>query len=305
MSQIDVEFELRLRLRIIDVVNRKFEQDGYLERDYLWNFVIDGERFPLIDYSRGIRNPHQLSATLSITQSAQGPYDDIEHNDGLLHYKYQDGDDSSGGHNRKLYEAMKYQLPIILFRKEIPKILTPIAPVYVMEDREDERSFVIALDKSQLSLPNPRNLTPIQRQYAHRLARQRLHQPAFRTRVLQAYERQCAVCRLEVPKLLDAAHITPDAAVDEQNTVRDGSATVNNGLTLCKIHHAAYDKRLLGITPDYEIRLSSEIDSTAPSPMLQHSLLDMHGKQLTLPKRTAHHPDRDRLDLRWQEFVNQ
>ena len=41
--------------------------------------------------------------------------------------------------------------------------------------------------------------------------RQRLHQRAFRERVLDAYRHQCAFCRFRHAELLDAAHIVPDA----------------------------------------------------------------------------------------------
>jgi len=48
-----------------------------------------------------------------------------------------------------------------------------------------------------------RDLAEPQRAYARRLARQRLHQPAFRTRVLLAYETRCAICELKHGALLD------------------------------------------------------------------------------------------------------
>nr|WP_306428060.1 HNH endonuclease [Brevibacterium sp. 50QC2O2] len=60
----------------------------------------------------------------------------------------------------------------------------------------------------------------------------------------------CAVCSLAHPQLLDAAHIIDDS--DEH-----GIASVVNGLALCKIHHAAYDKFFMGIRPDYVIELTS------------------------------------------------
>ncbi|HXY27932.1 MAG TPA: hypothetical protein VEH82_06595, partial [Acidimicrobiales bacterium] len=48
------------------------------------------------------------------------------------------------------------------------------------------------------------------RAYVTRLARQRLHQLAFRHRELRAYRESCTMCRLRHPELLDAAHILPD-----------------------------------------------------------------------------------------------
>ncbi|WFR74686.1 HNH endonuclease signature motif containing protein [Prescottella defluvii] len=59
---------------------------------------------------------------------------------------------------------------------------------------------------------------------------------------MRAYETRCAVCSLAHGSLLDAAHIVSDGH-------DAGIASVRNGLALCKIHHAAFDVRILGITP--------------------------------------------------------
>ena len=36
--------------------------------------------------------------------------------------------------------------PLILFRKEVANYYTPVMPVYVVDDRPEERAFLIALD---------------------------------------------------------------------------------------------------------------------------------------------------------------
>ena len=48
-------------------------------------------------------------------------------------------------------------------------------------------------------------------------------------------------------ELLDAAHIVPDA--DE------GEPVIPNGLALCKLHHAAFDRYFLGVRPDYVLQV--------------------------------------------------
>ncbi len=94
-----------------------------------------------------------------------------------------------------------------------------------------------------------RDLAEPQREYARRLARQRLHQPAFRTRVLLAYETRCAICELKHGSLLDAAHIVPDSE-------EHGVPPTSNGLAPGKIHHAAYDQNTLGVSPDYRVAVN-------------------------------------------------
>ena len=80
----------------------------------------------------------------------------------------------------------------------------------------------------------------------------RLHQPVFRSMVMRAYRERCAVCSLRHNELLDAAHIVEDR-------YDLGVAAVRNGLALCKIHHAAYDSRILGVRPDLVVEIRADI----------------------------------------------
>lgn len=292
------EIEAALRKRIMDWVGDRAEANGgFLHREELLDFHIDGQKLPVIDYSRGIRNPSTFSSTLSIVSTADGPYDDTESDDGLLHYAYRKGDPWSGD-NIKLRHAMTTGMPLILFRKEIANIYTPVFPVYVVDDEPERRQFLIALDEAFRFIHEPGHLTEPQREYAVRLAKQRLHQPAFRTRVLVAYETRCAICELKHGALLDAAHIVPDGH-------RLGAPTVNNGLSLCKIHHAAYDQNMLGVTPDFEVRIALDLLEEIDGPMLKHGLQEMHGRTLALPRRRLDHPDREHLAWRYERFTTQ
>jgi putative restriction endonuclease len=68
------------------------------------------------------------------------------------------------------------------------------------------------------------------RRYVTRTVQQRLHQQEFRERVLDAYQRHCAVCRLKREQLLEAAHIVGDREAL-------GLPIVPNGIALCALHH--------------------------------------------------------------------
>jgi Predicted restriction endonuclease len=248
---------------------------------------------PLVDRNRGIRNPVDFDATLSILHSADGPYDDLDGGDGLLHYAYREGDPRTGD-NRKLRRAMELRVPIIYFERVRPNFYVPVFPSYVVGDDPQRRTFAIALDESLTFLPSP--LTDDTRSYAERVVWQRLHQPMFRARVINAYERSCTVCRLKHPDLLDAAHILPDSSAT-------GIPVVSNGLALCKIHHAAYDRNLMGITPDFQVRINGELLREIDGPMLRHGLQDMHGTAITLPRRRQERPSQDALAARFAEFI--
>jgi hypothetical protein len=125
---------------------------------------------------------------------------------------------------------------------------------------------------------------------------QRLHQPEFRGRVIRAYRTQCTVCTLRHGELLDAAHIIADSD-------SAGAPVVSNGLSLCKIHHAAYDRNLLAVRPDYVVEINKSLLAEIDGPMLKHGLQEMHGRSIVLPVRRSERPDRDRLEQRYDVSV--
>ena len=252
----------------------------------------DGETRRLVNQT-GIWNPRDLSATLTIMSSQDGPYNDKEAEGGFLRYDYRAGSDE--GNNTKLRRAYELGTPLILMRKIADGVYVPVFPVFVVGDDRENRQFLIALDESLRFLDDPLHPTVDQRRYAERVVRQRLHQPVFRGQVIRAYDRRCAVCSLRRPELLDAAHIIEDSH-------DDGVAHVTNGLSLCKIHHTAYDRSLLGVTPDYEVRINRELLDDVDGPMLKHGLQEMHGRPLELPKARREWPNPARLAKRWEEF---
>lgn len=274
------------------VAERRERNGGIVTRADLEAFTYGGEQLKLIDQSRGIRNPRQLIATLSILSQPNGPYDDIETEDGMLRYAYRTGAPDSGD-NRKLRRAAELGLPLLLLRGIAPGVFVPVFPVYIVADNPMERYVEIAVDESlrYLAATTP---TEDSRAYAERLTKLRLHQPVFRARVLAAYDRTCAICRLKHVDLLDAAHILSDA--------EGGQPVVPNGLTLCKIHHAAYDRNILGIRPDYVVEVREDVLAEVDGPMLRHGLQDIHGWRLELPRRAADLPDRELLAVRYAGF---
>jgi putative restriction endonuclease len=133
------------------------------------------------------------------------------------------------------------------------------------------------------------------RAYLTASVKTRLHQRGFRERVLNAYRTSCAFCKLKHRELLDAAHIIPDSEPE-------GSPIINNGLALCKLHHAALDSLILGVTPDYIIKVRDDILSEEDGPVLQYGLKNLNGARLILPSSKSDWPDRDRLAWRYEQF---
>lgn len=292
----DIEAEFRLRRQIIEELSgRLTETGGVITRDELTSFPLgSGDVRRLIDQSRGIWNPRDLSGTLSIVSDPQGIYDDRPESGGLFRYSYRSG--STAGDNTKLRRAMELRLPMILLRKLQPKLFMPILPVFALADDQTRQEFVLILDADQYEIANPLDLTPAERRYAERVMYQRLHQPEFRVRVLRAYETRCTVCTLRHGQFLDAAHIISDRQ-------ERGEPVVPNGLSLCKIHHAAYDGNLMGISPDGKVAINRDLLEEVDGPMLQHGLQAMHGRSIRFPRRRSDRPDPERLDLRYQSFL--
>lgn len=268
---------------------------GAVHLEELSDFPLpDGTRLRLIDGGGGgIWNPREFAATLAITTSRDGPYHDCEEEGGLLHYAYQRG--PTDGKNLKMRRALELGLPLLRFTKIVPNWYAPTFPVYVVGDNPIAREFTLALDEVLRLVPTEQSMSPLEKAYSARLVRQRVHQPAFRARVMLAYNRTCAVCVLKHVELLDAAHIIEDG--------HDwGEPVVQNGLSLCKIHHAAYDRGLLGISPDYEVHVNAALLEEVDGPMLKHGLQEMQGRPLHLPDSSRDHPDRARLAQRFEGF---
>ncbi|WP_403021007.1 HNH endonuclease [Salinibacterium sp. GXW1014] len=225
--------------------------------------------------------------------SLQSPYNDMLDNSTFVKYDYRSGGSSD---NDKLRAALRGQDPLIYFEALRSGVYAAHYPVYVVADDPAAEVFTIAMEESLRFFGDPANMSIDQRRYAERTVKARLHQPAFRAKVMHAYEDSCAICSLRHLELLDAAHIIADHEVT-------GFASVTNGLALCKIHHAAYDRNLLGISPDYRIHIDNDLLDEVDGPMLRHGLQDMHGGSLNLPKRRAELPSTEALALRFEQFA--
>jgi putative restriction endonuclease len=296
--------ELSVRLKVFKWLRARADAIGSIfdGRELNAGIVIDGRQVTLKGQT-GIWYPAGFSRPISITTVLDGPYrlDDIG-DDGILTYAYR-GQDPEHRDNRGLREAMRTRTPIVYFREVHRRRYQAIWPIIVIDDDPGALCIRACRDPAYEELrpgenPSDIPLSPIDlRRYAWGQTRHRLHQEAFRDIVVAAYDERCAVCRLRHPELLDAAHIIPDS--DDR-----GVPMVQNGLSMCKIHHAAYDSNILGISPDYDVRIRSDILEERDGPMLRHGLQELDGSKLVLPARNLDRPDRDRLALRYTDFLH-
>jgi putative restriction endonuclease len=264
----------------------------------LAGFSMAGERVPLVS-QQGIFKPRLCRLPLSIRTSVGGPYRDAFAPNGLLQYRYR-GDNRAHHENVGLRQAMQEKTPLVYLHGHVEGRYHAIWPVYVVADDPATLTFIVeprveaglSSDGDQAVYEEP----GIARRYAMRTVRQRLHQQRFAERVIAAYGERCALCRLRHRELLDASHIVPDCEPE-------GEPRVTNGLSLCKLHHAAFDGYFLTVDPDYRVQVRRDLLEEKDGPMLRHGLQELQGSSIHLPHRAALHPDREALAHRLEVFV--
>jgi putative restriction endonuclease len=276
-----------------DVIPRKLLEKGFMFKD---------QQVRLIG-PQGIFKPKILpEIPLSITTAPKGPYEDSFSYDGLLLYKYR-GTNSQHHENVGLRKAFLRRIPLIYFHGILPGKYLAVWPVFIVDDVPEQLNFKVAVDDLAYTLESdgvmPNTLRDsadsARRSYITTMVRNRLHQRGFRERVLSAYRDQCALCRLRHRELLDAAHIIPD-------NEPGGDPIVKNGIAMCKLHHAAFDKLFLGIRPDYVVVIRDDVLVETDGPMLRHGLQGLHHSNLLLPRQIDLRPDPSLLSRRWEIF---
>ena len=261
------------------------------------DFIYNNERV-VLSGQQGIWKPKQTQYPISIKSMINSIYDDEFVSDSRIKYRYK-GTNPNDWVNVGLRNCMKFKIPLIyLHEVSKGKYLTQW-PVYIVGDDITNLSFLVEAENKEYEIQTE-HLTiveenvEIERRYATRQMVQRLHQGSFREKVLKAYREHCAVCRLKHRELLDAAHIIPDN--------QGGKAVVSNGLSLCKIHHAAFDQNILGISPDYLIEIRKDILEEIDGPMLKYGIQQMHGGKIILPRNVNLQPDKQYLEKRYESF---
>lgn len=293
--------DARIRSAVFDWLSMQVEIHGdVLPRDLLAKgMLMDGWRVPMLG-PQGIFKPRVLEVPLSLTTSPNGPYDDGFETDGTLRYKYR-GKDPAHRDNVGVRFAMEAKLPLAYFHGLVPGRYLATWPVFVVGDNPRSLYFTVQVDDAtslqakseERDLQEPTDSA--RREYVTAVTRRRVHQRAFRERVLKAYQRECAFCRFRHEELLDAAHIVADA--DPL-----GEPCVSNGLALCRLHHAAFDRYFVGVRPNLTIEVRPDLLREVDGPTLVHGIQALHGRRITVPRQTSLRPDLERLELRFKEF---
>jgi len=114
---------------------------------------------------------------------------------------------------------------------------------------------------------------------------------AFRRVVVSVYEYRCAFCRLQAinslnQNILDGAHIKPFAEFYDDR--------IDNGISLCKNHHWAFDRGWFTIDDNYMILVSNDLREES---LNAKPTRDFQGNHILLPVQEQYRP---RIEaLRW------
>jgi putative restriction endonuclease len=166
----------------------------------------------VINPQRGIFKPQQMRYLLSIRTVFPKPggkvwYDDqrdvhrqIFEGEETIDYAFM-GQNPDTADNRWLREALEHQVPIIYFLGIAPGRCQAIFPAFIFGwDARALKARVGFGVPDQEALVPPENA--LERRYALREVKQRLHQASFREAVITAYNGRCALSGLPEPPLL-------------------------------------------------------------------------------------------------------
>jgi putative restriction endonuclease len=111
----------------------------------------------------------------------------------------------------------------------------------------------------------------------------------FRKSIVQLYDYRCAFCRLKVTRsltqsIVDGAHIKPFSEFYDNRP--------DNGLSLCKNHHWAFDRGWLAVDDRYKIIVASDLQEDSPHARL---MKEFHGELILLPSSEKDYPRKDAL----------
>jgi hypothetical protein len=114
--------------------------------------------------------------------------------------------------------------------------------------------------KKLIETPRPKNYNPFDKEKkVMRITRKSLIRTrGFRQAVIEAYDYKCAFCGLKIKSLKDmsweveAAHIVPH--------YEKGRDDILNGLSLCHLHHWAFDAGWFTLQNDFKIQVSSKVN---------------------------------------------
>ncbi len=121
---------------------------------------------------------------------------------------------------------------------------------------------------------------------------------AFRKIVVSVYEYRCAFCGLQVinslsQNILDGAHIKPFAEFYDDR--------IDNGISLCKNHHWAFDHGWFTINDDYTVLVSNDLREES---LNAKPIKEFQGNYILVPVQEQYRPRLEALHWHRENVFN-
>ncbi|MGL5080670.1 MAG: HNH endonuclease [Microcoleaceae cyanobacterium] len=122
---------------------------------------------------------------------------------------------------------------------------------------------------------------------------------AFRRLVTQIYEHRCALCRLKIfdnksQTIVDGAHIKPFAEFRDDR--------IDNGLSLCKNHHWAFDRGWFSVDDSYNVIVSNDLHEDSPN---AKEVKEFQEERILLPSNSDYFPRTEALAWHRENVFNE
>ncbi|MDJ0599966.1 MAG: HNH endonuclease [Crocosphaera sp.] len=118
----------------------------------------------------------------------------------------------------------------------------------------------------------------------------------FRKAVIHAYDYRCSLCQLRVIKslsqsIVDGAHIKPFAQFYDNK--------IDNGISLCKNHHWAFDRGIFSIDNNYQVLISDNFSEDSPN---TKPIREFQGETILLPNSPTYFPSLEAIQWHRQNI---
>ena len=168
------------------------------------------------------------------------------------------------------------------FEQEIESLLA--------EEQQIGEYRALLIRQSELPFSPQEPTAPIQAETSIRDA-------GFRQAIMGLYNYTCAVCELRIVTMdgesaTDAAHIIP-FSLSQNDDVR-------NGISLCKLHHWAFDKGLISLSETYQVIVSVLMSDQRPT---EDRLTELRDRSILLPEHNQLYPAQDALEWHREEVL--
>lgn len=178
MPERDEDVRIRCFLAL-DALRARYGDDLPYDGGLDQGFNYKGQRVPFLNRQKGIYRARIQAgpAALSIQTSFKGPYEDVETEEGFR-YAYRAGDVDQPD-NRALRHAFVLGAPLVYFVANRPGWYHAEYPCFISADNRTEQNVVVTPGRMVGTVEAPEAVpiaTSVERQYAVRETRVRLHQ---------------------------------------------------------------------------------------------------------------------------------